>query len=104
MNLESAFTTKKKAPGQLFWIKSDPSTLQAIKNTGYDIVNIGNNHTLDYGQDGLLDTISHVEKLKFPYIGAGKITKDHIQHEKMTVKGKSLNFFPSFDLCLILIG
>ena len=66
MNLESAFTTKeKKAPGQLFWIKSDPSTLQAIKNTGYDIVNIGNNHTLDYGQDGLLDTISHVEKLKF---------------------------------------
>ena len=53
MNLESAFTTKEKAPGQLFWIKSDPSTLQAIKNTGYDIVNVGNNHTLDYGQDGL---------------------------------------------------
>ena len=83
MNLESAFTTKeKKAHGQLFWIKSDPSTLQAIKNTGYDIVNIGNNHTLDYGQDGLLDTISHVEKLKFPYIGAGKMRKMHIQHEK----------------------
>ncbi len=32
VNLESAFTTReKKAPGQLFWIKSDPSTLQAIK-------------------------------------------------------------------------
>ena len=104
MNLESAFTTKeKKAPGQLFWIKSDPSTLQAIKNTGYDIVNIGNNHTLDYGQDGLLDTISHVEKLKFPYIGAGKMRKI-VYSTRNDRKGKSLNFFPSFDLCLILIG
>ncbi|ALZ62450.1 CapA family protein [Bacillus cereus] len=93
VNLESAFTTKeKKAPGQLFWIKSDPSTLQAIKNTGYDIVNIGNNHTLDYGQDGLLDTISHVEKLKFPYIGAGKNAKDAYTAREMTVKGKKFKF------------
>ncbi len=93
VNLESAFTTKeKKAPGQLFWIKSDPSTLQAIKNTGYDIVNIGNNHTLDYGQDGLLDTISHVEKLKFPYTGAGKNAKDAYTAREMTVKGKKFKF------------
>lgn len=93
VNLESAFTTKeKKASGQLFWIKSDPSTLQAIKNTGYDIVNIGNNHTLDYGQDGLLDTISHVEKLKFPYIGAGKNAKDAYTAREMTVKGKKFKF------------
>ena len=92
MNLESAFTTKeKKAPGQLFWIKSDPSTLQAIKNTGYDIVNIGNNHTLDYGQDGLLDTISHVEKLKFPYIGAGKMRKI-IYSTRNDRKGKKFKF------------
>jgi len=76
----------------LFWIKSDPSTLKAIKNTGYDIVNIGNNHTLDYGQEGLLDTISHVEKLKFPYIGAGKNEKDAYTAREMTVKGKKFNF------------
>lgn len=105
VNLESAFTTKeKKAPGQLFWIKSDPSTLKAIKNTGYDIVNIGNNHTLDYGQNGLLDTISHVEKLKFPYIGAGKNAKDAYTAREMTVKGKNSNSFHSSDLCLILLG
>ncbi|EJR59939.1 hypothetical protein IIO_03298 [Bacillus cereus VD115] len=93
VNLESAFTTKEtKAPGQLFWIKSDPSTLQAIKNTGYDIVNIGNNHTLDYEQKGLLDTISHVENLKLPYIGAGKNAKDAYTAREMTVKGKKFKF------------
>ena len=93
INLESAFTAReKKVPGQQFWIKSDPSTLQAIKNTGYDIVNIGNNHTLDYGQDGLLDTISHVEKLKLPYTGAGKNAEDAYTARELTVKGKKFKF------------
>ncbi|MEI4803672.1 CapA family protein [Bacillus sp. FJAT-51639] len=93
VNLESAFTThEKKYPGQLFWIKSDPSTLKAIKNTGYDIVNIGNNHTLDYYQEGLLDTISHVEKMGFPYIGAGKNTKDAYTSREVTIKGKKFKF------------
>lgn len=93
VNLESAFTTQeKKYPGQLFWIKSDPSTLKAIKNTGYDIVNIGNNHTLDYYQDGLLDTISHVEKMGFPYIGAGKNAKDAYTAREVTIKGKKFKF------------
>ncbi|WP_459501323.1 CapA family protein [Bacillus sp. C1] len=93
INLESAFTTReKKISGQPFWIKSDPSTLQAIKDTGYDIVNIGNNHTLDYGQDGLLDTISYVEKLKLPYIGAGKNETDAYTAKEITVKGKKVKF------------
>ncbi|CAG9613610.1 hypothetical protein BACCIP111899_02829 [Bacillus rhizoplanae] len=93
VNLESAFTTReKKYPGQLFWIKSDPSTLQAIKNTGYDIVNIGNNHTLDYFQDGLLDTIFHVEKIGLPYIGAGKNASDAYTAREVTIKGKKFKF------------
>ncbi|MDM5188108.1 CapA family protein [Bacillus sp. DX4.1] len=93
VNLESTFTTRdKKYPGQLFWIKSDPSTLQTIKNMGYDIVNIGNNHTLDYGQDGLMDTISHVEELKLPYIGAGKNANDAYTAREVTVKGKKFKF------------
>lgn len=93
INLESVFTNREnKYPGQLFWIKSDPSTLQAIKNTGYDIVNIGNNHTLDYWQGGLMDTISHVEKMGFPYIGAGKNAEDAYTAREINVKGKKFKF------------
>lgn len=93
INLESVFTNRdKKYPGQLFWIKSDPSTLQAIKNTGYDIVNIGNNHTLDYWQDGLKDTITHVEKLGLPYIGAGKNAEDAYTAREIKIKGKKFKF------------
>lgn len=93
VNLESAFTThEQKFPGQLFWIKSDPSTLQAVKNTGFDMVNIGNNHTLDYGQEGLLDTISHLEKLDLPYTGAGKNAEDAYTAKEVTIKGKKFKF------------
>ncbi|WP_369900084.1 CapA family protein [Bacillus manliponensis] len=93
VNLESVFTTREqKSPGQLFWIKSDPSTLKAIKNTGFDMASIGNNHTMDYGQEGLLDTISHLEKLDLPYTGAGKNAKEAYSAKDVTIKGKKFKF------------
>ncbi|WP_438503586.1 CapA family protein [Ectobacillus ponti] len=93
VNLESVFTTKtEKVPGQLFWIKSDPAALQAIRNTGYDMVSIGNNHTLDYGTAGLLDTIAGVEAMGLPYVGAGRNDKEAYTAKEVTIKGKKFKF------------
>lgn len=72
-NLETSITERtQKTDGQLYWIKSEPESLQALKNTGTDMVNIGNNHVLDYGEEGLLDTIKAVEDHGFAYMGAGR--------------------------------
>lgn len=93
VNLESVFTHRnEKYPGQLFWIKSDPSTLEAIKRTGYDIVSLGNNHTLDYGIDGMLDSISHVEQTGLQYIGVGRNEAEAYQAKEVMLKGKKFKF------------
>lgn len=64
VDLETAITTRtKKVPYQEFWIKSDPSSLTALKKAGVDMVNISNNHILDYYQDGLLDTTAAYEPI-----------------------------------------
>ncbi|WP_188388729.1 CapA family protein [Priestia taiwanensis] len=94
VNLESTFTTRsEKFNGQLFWIKSDPSTLQAVKNTGFDLVNLGHNHSLDYLEEGLVDSITHVEEAGFDYIGAGRNEEEAYKPKEVEIKGKKFKFF-----------
>ena len=94
INLETVFTEKSvKDPRQRFWIKSDIKGLQAVKNAGFKMLNIGNNHTLDYLHDGLLDTLSNIEKYEMDYIGAGRTAKEAYESKEIILKGKKFRFF-----------
>lgn len=95
INLESVITKDKtmKDPNQLFWIKSDPAALEGLKNSGFKMLNIGNNHTLDYLHSGLLDTLHYVKKYQFDYIGAGKNEKEAYRSKEIEIKGKTFRFF-----------
>lgn len=55
-----------------YGFRSNPNTLQGLQNIGIDMVNLANNHVLDYGSDAFLDTLDNVKKYKIEYIGAGK--------------------------------
>jgi len=93
VNLETSFTTRnQRVPGQKFWIKSDPATITAIKNTGYDIVSLGNNHSLDYGREGLLDSIANVEGAGLQYVGVGRNAAEAYTAKEVTIKGKKIKF------------
>ncbi len=94
INAETVFTKRaEKDPNQLFWIKSEVQGLDALKNAGFDMLNIGNNHTLDYLRPGLLDTLQHVESYDFDYIGAGRNAKDAYAAKEVIIKGKKFKFF-----------
>ncbi|WMT39486.1 CapA family protein [Paenibacillus sp. D2_2] len=51
--------------------KSSPKALSELAKAGVDAVNLANNHTLDQGVEGLLDTIQHLKDNKIQYVGAG---------------------------------
>ncbi|MBA5735085.1 CapA family protein, partial [Escherichia coli] len=88
VDLETAITTRtKKVPYQEFWIKSDPSSLTALKNAGVDMVNISNNHILDYYEDGLLDTTAALRANNLAYVGAGKNEDEAYQLKVADIKG-----------------
>lgn len=44
-------------------------TLEAIKNSGFDILTTANNHGLDQGKEGLINTIENIEKYGMKNIG-----------------------------------
>ncbi|MDF2936137.1 MAG: CapA family protein [Paenibacillaceae bacterium] len=71
-NLETPITTRGDQQQKQYTYRSSPDALPSFKAAGFDVVNLANNHILDYGQDGLLDTLKALDAAKILHTGAGK--------------------------------
>lgn len=73
VNLETPVTDGgTAAENKTFVFKSSPKALPELAKAGVEAVNLANNHTLDQGVEGLLDTIAHLKESKLHFVGAGK--------------------------------
>ena len=71
-NLESAVgTTGAPAAGKEYTFRADPKALQGLVDSGFDVVSLANNHTLDFGVDCFLEGIAALENADIEVIGAG---------------------------------
>lgn len=68
-------TTRKSAEAvkarTQFILKADPAHIAGIKMAGFDMVSLGNNHSMDYGPAGLSEMTSLLSKNEITYAGAG---------------------------------
>lgn len=53
-------------------LKINPGCLKSLSDAGFDVVGLANNHILDHGNDGFLETINYCQKYDLNYAGAGK--------------------------------
>lgn len=58
--------------GKTYTFRADTSTVSYLDDMGVDIVSLANNHVYDFGEIGLLDTLSTLEEAGVPYVGAGR--------------------------------
>lgn len=59
-----------------FVFKSSPKALPEMVRAGVEAVNLANNHILDQGVEGLLDTLEHLSEAGVLHVGAGKNSKE----------------------------
>jgi poly-gamma-glutamate capsule biosynthesis protein CapA/YwtB (metallophosphatase superfamily) len=72
-NLETAVTSGGEKPElKTYEFRSDPDALPAFREAGFDLVNLANNHTMDFGPEGLRDTMKHLKESDIAYVGAGE--------------------------------
>ncbi|MCR4647074.1 MAG: CapA family protein [Oscillospiraceae bacterium] len=70
---EFPYTTRGSATvGKDYTYRADPANVQLMLDLGVDIVSIANNHTYDYGPDGVLDTLETLDNAGIARVGAGK--------------------------------
>ncbi|PWV99688.1 poly-gamma-glutamate synthesis protein (capsule biosynthesis protein) [Paenibacillus cellulosilyticus] len=71
-NLENPITTRGiPAANKQYVFKGSPDLLPPLKEAGFDIVSLANNHTLDQGTEGLLDTIAALKDAGIANVGGG---------------------------------
>ncbi|NOY58132.1 MAG: CapA family protein [Calditrichaeota bacterium] len=71
-NLEAPLSDSgEQFEGKKFTFKVPPEFAAGIKKAGIDVLNLANNHILDFGSEGLRNTISTLDSMKIYHIGAG---------------------------------
>lgn len=71
INLETTLTTSQNPVPKVFNFKADPDKVQSLLEGSIDIVSLANNHSKDFGDDGLLETISVLDRAGIKHVGAG---------------------------------
>lgn len=71
VNLETAVTTGGTPEPKTFHFRAPPEAFDAVRAAGVDVVSLANNHALDYGREGLADTLAYAQDRGVEVVGAG---------------------------------
>ena len=76
-NLEGPITDREE-PGsksdtgrKRYWYRALPGSIDALVDVGVGVVGLANNHVLDFGPEGLRDTIAALDDANIAHCGAG---------------------------------
>ncbi len=98
-NLEVALTERGTAAHKDFTFRAPVSSADALARAGFDVVSVSNNHSLDYGPDGLADTLAALQARGIVATGAGSTLADALRPATFTAQGLRIAVlaFASFD-------
>ena len=78
-NLECPATTLHTPMMKRFVFRAEPEWLEALRAHGFTHLNLANNHTVDQGRRGLVDTWHNVEQYGMAPVGVGNTMADAAQ-------------------------
>jgi len=78
------------------WINAEPRILDQILSYGMNFMGFANNHTMDFGPDGMLETVENVKKRGVALAGAGKDLAEAAAPVYRTFAGGRVAFI---DIC-----
>ena len=90
-NLECALTASSQPiPHKLYLFRAHPRHVVGLVRAGFDVLILGNNHTSDYGQAGLDETVETLRDHGLAYVGAGSSAEEAYRPLFLEVKGPRL--------------
>ncbi len=73
-------------------LTSDSARVSTLKNLGFNMFNLANNHTMDMGPEGLLNTKATLDEHGLPYVGVGKTIEEAVEMKILTIRGCRIGF------------
>ncbi len=104
VNLEAPLTSRgKEFTDKKYRFRVKPQAAAALKKAGITTVTLANNHSMDYGPQGLLDTVQQLDKAGIGHVGGGenlaaarKAVVYNIRGTRVAVLGYSLTLPQEF--------
>ena len=94
VNLETAVTTRgTKAPGKEYAFRAPASAFAALAAGGVDVATMANNHGMDYGREGLEDSLAAAAAGKVPVVGIGRNAAEAYRPFVTEAKGQRIAVF-----------
>jgi poly-gamma-glutamate synthesis protein (capsule biosynthesis protein) len=75
-----------------FRYRAAPQAATALKEAGFSVLTLANNHMLDYGRTGLADTLHNLDAAGIPHSGAGEDLAAARREAVVAAKGKRVAF------------
>ncbi|MDD3314716.1 MAG: CapA family protein [Syntrophaceticus sp.] len=98
-NLETALSQRgTPISGKGIWFRCDPAAAQGLKEAGYDVLSIANNHILDYDSPALIDTLNVLREQGIEPVGAGENLDEAVQPVIEEVKQQKIAFISATEM------
>jgi poly-gamma-glutamate synthesis protein (capsule biosynthesis protein) len=90
VNLETAITERGTPAAKEYTFRAPAVALRALSAAGVDVASMANNHGLDFGLEGLEDTLTAARDTGFPLIGVGRDARAAYEPFRATVRGQRI--------------
>lgn len=97
-NLEGPVSNKGKDRRNLYSFRMDPAVIEAIKNSGINIVSVANNHVGDWGRDAYIDNLARLKDGGVLYAGGGNNSEEAETPTVIEVNGIKIGFLGFSDV------
>jgi len=94
LNIETWIGARgKPLPGKSYIINADIENIVVLNQLNIGLALLGNNHTVDMGEEGLVETISNLRTFGIPSVGAGKDPQEASSPYIKKIKNLTFAFF-----------
>ncbi|HEY0378589.1 MAG TPA: CapA family protein [Pyrinomonadaceae bacterium] len=97
-NLENPLASRCRRSRKKISFQARPTYADALVDAGFDLLSLANNHTLDCGKVGLLETIDHLKARGLSPAGAGRTLAAAEAPTILSVKGIKIAFVAFTDV------
>lgn len=97
INLEDPMTTSSTAYKSTIPLKANPAYAHVLKENNIVVACLANNHIMDYGDTGLNDTISALNKTGLNYTGAGNNIDQASKPVYLSIKDRKIAILNYMD-------
>jgi poly-gamma-glutamate capsule biosynthesis protein CapA/YwtB (metallophosphatase superfamily)/outer membrane protein assembly factor BamB len=91
-NLESPLSVSGEPLQKRFVFRANPRHAEALARAGFDVMNVANNHLLDFGQEGIEQTLQILRDVGVAYLGAGLSPEEARRPLVLWTKGRRIAF------------